>query len=1457
MLTGETIDERETGPKDLSAVEIENLHFPWKRYWLPVDIEIQAGWGKAIFLPDPEDKYERYYNPLASSLEELGKHRLLVLCGDPASGKTTEINHHYDERASDVLLVRFRDVLDAGDLKDRCFESKKWKDLAKRHRPLRLVIESLDEGKVQFPTIFDRILREIEDLDLKAKQRLGLVLTCRSYDWQLLQGREPELRRALGLEKRGTAVRTEAQVQDNRDDYLVWKLCPLRQRDAEMAAKMAWSSGGENLLEEIFERGMPGFAAWPHTLKMVLREFASGALKVRSRRQLYENYSRELCSYHRSSDANQQAWNASLDRRFLVTKQLAALLLCSGKKYICLNRGTLAESEIGIWEITAASLSSFGQYSLSEEDVRMALQTANFAEFGPQRFGFNQMAHQECLAAGYLGDLSITQLRSLFFRSDFLGKHIVPGLQQTASWIAEYHREFREDIMGCNPTVLLRTDVTDLPEDCKPALFDKMMRLAETGEFVNSGRFFFGGLRHLEIAQQFRRYLSKADLNDSERELLFDILRQVAPLEMKDELLARCKSNWKGDRYYLLASLALISIATASGAETLVELLNDSEFLEGDVDLNVRGRLLQKLVPSRLPAREAFQWIQPNANLERGPSFYMFVEMYLPAAMTEEDVPAGLVFLSGLKKWPTGNSAREKLADKIVLMALDHLGNPAIASLLARQWMKRSDDEDYFDHFAERGEVREHLAADETLRRSFATLLLNSCDEFTEEGGSSFHMVWSTILVATDLHWVLGQVGKSDGILQMRWAMLFAANFNWSRSSVDFFEEHHEELFAVWDLAPPLRTALSFVFRPIEIDSDYARQEKERHRKLEEFKRKGTRAGQQKPWKKVVKKHLAEIPREPGFWVYLAETLRFDVSWKAGTAKDDDDDRLVGWRFLEEDQKAAALEGARQFLLTKRPSADVTPDSGTNYSEAAGPAVELLLDELATRFDLAAAIEEKWISSVIWHGFMNRTADKQRVVDVFYRRWPDAVIAALRHDVETFAKKDEGFVLLRLHGFERSFDDRLYSLIEDFLRNDIRAATAAEIGEWLVEHRPAYFLNLLQKTTELGAGFSNSVRFSLLAVGIKQMPRETWRDFEKVVFADESGKQVIWESASIDLVRRTRGFDGVLDSELGRLYKRVVELYPPEETPPHKSGFQARHSLNRVAEFRGLITQELTDRATAESVAELLRLRRDLPSLADHLLWKVYQATENFRTQSWAAPSVEALAKVILSPATCHLAETSESLLDVVISSLERLQRRLTGSKNPRVLDFWRKGVGGPPSNRENRGPYYEEDISWRLAAWLQDDLQTWSSFLVGREVQPRWDERTDITVDALPTGSMANSESHPSVVIEVKGAWHAEVDTAAVTQLIDDYLAHQLGAAGLYVVCWFGADFFDEGKRRNRLKARTLSEARVEVSEIVEKAMRERPGYVIKGVLLDFSLGDEGSSPPRSAQLGTRCNKL
>jgi hypothetical protein len=160
------------------------------------------------------------------------------------------------------------------------------------------------------------------------------------------------------------------------------------------------------------------------------------------------------------------------------------------------------------------------------------------------------------------------------------------------------------------------------------------------------------------------------------------------------------------------------------------------------------------------------------------------------------------------------------------------------------------------------------------------------------------------------------------------------------------------------------------------------------------------------------------------------------------------------------------------------------------------------------------------------------------------------------------------------------------------------------------------------------------------------------------------------------------------------------------------------------------------------------------------------------------------------------------------------------------------EGLGQNPDY--NHGPHHEEHIDRRIAARLQDDIQRWHPAVIKREVMPRWQQRTDITVKApLRSGSEIVL---PKVIIEVKGNWHDEVRNACGTQLVGTYMRNQDGSAGIYLVAWFGGDrLLGAGNTRtNKLHSRDFQSAKAEIAELVDN---QRAALVVQGFVLDCSL--------------------
>jgi hypothetical protein len=165
--------------------------------------------------------------------------------------------------------------------------------------------------------------------------------------------------------------------------------------------------------------------------------------------------------------------------------------------------------------------------------------------------------------------------------------------------------------------------------------------------------------------------------------------------------------------------------------------------------------------------------------------------------------------------------------------------------------------------------------------------------------------------------------------------------------------------------------------------------------------------------------------------------------------------------------------------------------------------------------------------------------------------------------------------------------------------------------------------------------------------------------------------------------------------------------------------------------------------------------------------------------------------------------------MEVVLESLNRLQVALTTSTLPRSEDFWH--WDGADTQRRNFRHKDEAFLSNYVARWLDNDLRQ-RGIIIGREVQLRLGQRTDIYVTAVAEASDSSITS-VTVVIEVKGCWNASVHTALSEQLVGDYLRLNAHTHGIYLVGWFVCEKWHNSK--NKLASKTFADAQQEVERL------------------------------------------
>ncbi len=155
--------------------------------------------------------------------------------------------------------------------------------------------------------------------------------------------------------------------------------------------------------------------------------------------------------------------------------------------------------------------------------------------------------------------------------------------------------------------------------------------------------------------------------------------------------------------------------------------------------------------------------------------------------------------------------------------------------------------------------------------------------------------------------------------------------------------------------------------------------------------------------------------------------------------------------------------------------------------------------------------------------------------------------------------------------------------------------------------------------------------------------------------------------------------------------------------------------------------------------------------------------------------------------------------------------------------------------------PLEEEEISDYIKRHLDTHLKA-RGIIANREVQISRGERTDIHISAIRYDERGNEYDQVTVIIEVKGCWNDEWDSAMEKQLVNRYLRGNSCRDGLYLVAWFMCESWDsEGDYRyGKTPALSLDEVQAHLDAQANMLTHE---VNVKALVLDARVKRQGGS--------------
>ena len=145
-------------------------HLPWPRFWSPRKSRAHGTSGE--FFEDPQGLFGKHLHPQAATLSEITPETgLLVLCGEPGLGKTTELDllraslpatFGENER---LIYLKARTFESFTDLQGHLDSHPDWQAWLLDDDRLTILLDGLDEGLIGMPTeaVSDYVARCLRD----------------------------------------------------------------------------------------------------------------------------------------------------------------------------------------------------------------------------------------------------------------------------------------------------------------------------------------------------------------------------------------------------------------------------------------------------------------------------------------------------------------------------------------------------------------------------------------------------------------------------------------------------------------------------------------------------------------------------------------------------------------------------------------------------------------------------------------------------------------------------------------------------------------------------------------------------------------------------------------------------------------------------------------------------------------------------------------------------------------------------------------------------------------------------------------------------------------------------------------------------------------------------------------------------------------------------------------------
>ncbi len=1316
-----------------------------------------------------------------ATFQRISRFRCLILLGEPGMGKTHAMQGALsDDVRNDGAKVGRRVHLDLRSYgsEDRLMRDlfygqdiQQWKNGIGE---LHLFLDSLDECLLRIDTLAALLLDEIKKCPTG---RLFLRITCRTAEW-------PNLLES-GLK----------ELWDERE-VAAYELAPLRRKDVGEAAREN-GLDATTFLEQIETSGVVPFAIKPVTLEFLIRLYKKQGRLALTQAELYEQGCRFLCEEPNDNRRETRLRPAfPIDHRMAVAARIAAITSLSNRYAVWTgrDRGTDINDDVSVPQLCGGKERAGDQeFDVDEESIGEAIATGLFSSRGPSRMGWAHQTYAEFLAARYLivRELPFNQLKMLLSHPGDPQGQIIPQLQEIAAWLAEMSPEMFDYLVVNEPELLLRSPVSTANPTSRSRLVNALLSSCEKEVFhprQTASKVRYKKLAHSALSLQLRPYLVDKSRSVLARDLAIDIAEECDARDLQAELLTIALDQEEEILLRAGAAYALHKIGDKSTNNKLLPLALGQA--GDDPEDQLKGCGLRSVWPGGMRATEMFAHLTVPKRSNFVGAYKHFLSSELIEGLTPADLMPALKWVAKVKlpDRELGDDledAFDGLIGQIMKKAWEYLDTPGVTEAFGLAALSRLQR--YESVFGGRYEYYKEglLSGDDSKRRKVLVALWPHLAKSSTDL-ACLRFTGDSLIQEGDFNWLIEKFAR-ESAEDIQQVLVRLIHFAFDRSDRNQFEA----VYSLAETSPLLAKEFAWLLKPVVLGSPEAQEAKKIHEQLRDISEKTKKPLLEPPPTERVRKLLDELEcgEASAWWRLNMELTLKPTSTHYGDELEPDITAFPGWVAADAETRRRIVSAAKKYLQIQDPN--VPHWLGTNIVHRPAFAGYRALRLLAmTDPESCSAIHtdvwQKWAPIILAYpisGAESKLQISQDLVKFAHRYSPEAVIETLLVLIDAENKNMGSLFITRK--MEECWNDQLCSVLADKLRDqNLTPRSVAELLTDLVVRDVAEARSFAEELLACPIELSGDSREKAIVAA-------------RVLFtkAKDSGWAVIWPILQNDVTfgmevvstlepysDKSPSWAHLKEESLANLYIWLVHQFP-HSTDPNPTGAHWVGPNDRARGLRDGVLNVLKMKGTFEACDAIRRIRGELPEL-DWLKWVQADAELQARRESWIPPQPQQLLAVFKDSQN-RIVQNAEHLLQVVKESLNRLQEQLHG-ETPSVQFLWDR------TSQSKTKPKDESALSDFVKLHLEKDLKA-RQIIVNREVQIHRKEKTDIHVDTFVMRADTQQLDMISVIIEVKGSWNRELETAMKTQLKDRYLQNSHCQHGLYLVGWFNCDQWDE----------------------------------------------------------------